>query len=95
MSTWTSQSQVQQIAKALDDTKVTTSDFVITLLERDSLQQHPCTVDLVENAGRIMDAFFRNLVAESSAYAWARKSIQTRKAKAIKILTANEAKTSR
>ncbi|KAJ7874494.1 hypothetical protein B0H14DRAFT_3437656 [Mycena olivaceomarginata] len=89
MSTYTSQSQVEQLTNAFGIENVTASDFVLTLLERDSLQANPCTQSLLDNTGRIIEAFSRNSGSASSTYAWARKAIQKSTIQAIRILTAN------
>ncbi|KAJ7696404.1 hypothetical protein B0H14DRAFT_2159062, partial [Mycena olivaceomarginata] len=70
--------------------KVTASDFVVTLLERDSLQNHPCTVSLIDNTTQIIDAFYKNTRSSKSTYAWARKEIQKKTKESIKVLTAND-----
>jgi hypothetical protein len=90
MSTYTAQSQVDRIAGVLSHENVTVSDFVLTLLERNSLQNHPCTTSLVGNAERIIEAFARNTQSALSTYAWARKTIQKQTVESIKILTAND-----
>ncbi|KAK7015395.1 hypothetical protein R3P38DRAFT_3321655 [Favolaschia claudopus] len=90
MSTTTSQSQVKYISDALGEARVTASDFVLTLLERQSLQDHECTINLLDNSERIIDAFSKNARSAPSTYTWARKFIQKKTMEAIRILTANE-----
>ncbi|KAF7353120.1 hypothetical protein MSAN_01499400 [Mycena sanguinolenta] len=91
MSTYTSQSQVARIAHTLSTEKVTASDFILTLLEQESLKDHECTADLLDNAQRIVKAFSQNSGSTESMYAWARQTIQTKTTEAIKLLTANDA----
>ncbi|KAJ7860572.1 hypothetical protein B0H14DRAFT_3445976 [Mycena olivaceomarginata] len=83
MSTYTSQSQVNRIAGARSAEQVTAADFVLTLLERDSLQSHECTISLLDNVGCIIEAFSQNSGSASSTYAWARKTIQKKTTEAI------------
>jgi hypothetical protein len=90
MSTYTSQSQVERLTNAFGIENVTASDFVLTLLERDSLQANTCTQSLLDNTERIIEAFSKNPVSAPSTYAWARKAIQKSTTQAIKILTAND-----
>jgi hypothetical protein len=89
MSTYTKQSQVERIAATLSSENVTASDFVLTLLERKSLQDHHCTTSLLDNAERIIEAFSQNSHSAPSVYAWARKAIQKRTTESVKVLTAN------
>ncbi|KAF8171789.1 hypothetical protein K438DRAFT_1981940 [Mycena galopus ATCC 62051] len=84
------QSQVKRIAGVFRHENVTTSDFVLTLLERNSLQNHPCTTSLTANAERIIQAFSQNLHSAPSSYAWARQTIQKKTVESIKVLTAND-----
>lgn len=90
MSTYTSRTSVERVADVLDRERVTASHFVLTLLERDSLQDHPCTIDLLDNTTQIIDAFSKNPRSATSTYAWARKAIQKKTTESIKILTAND-----
>ncbi|KAJ7323357.1 hypothetical protein DFH08DRAFT_969423 [Mycena albidolilacea] len=90
MSTYTSQSQVERLINAIGIENVTASDFVLTLLERDSLQANTCTQSLLDITERIIEAFSKNPVSAPSTYTWARKAIQKSTTQAIKILTAND-----
>ncbi|KAJ7817699.1 hypothetical protein B0H14DRAFT_2228986, partial [Mycena olivaceomarginata] len=68
---------------------VTASDFVITLLERESYRDHTCTTSLVDKTPEIIDLFSKHPGSAQSTFAWARKAIQKKTAESIKLLTAN------
>ncbi|KAJ7081388.1 hypothetical protein B0H15DRAFT_786424, partial [Mycena belliarum] len=89
MSTYTSRTQIDRVANVLNQENVTASDFVLTLLERESLRDLPCTSSLLNNAEQIIDAFSKNPASAPSTYVWARKAIQKKTTESIKILTAN------
>ncbi|KAJ7766534.1 hypothetical protein DFH07DRAFT_809348 [Mycena maculata] len=89
-TTWTARSQIIRIASVLEQEALTASDFVITLLERESYRDHPCTTSLVEKAPEIIDLFPKHLRSAQSTFTWARKIIQKKTADSIKLLTANQ-----
>ncbi|KAJ7733399.1 hypothetical protein DFH07DRAFT_944866 [Mycena maculata] len=89
-TTWTARSQITRIASVLEQEAVTASDFVITLLERESYRDHPCTTSLVEKAPEIIDLFSKHPRSAQSTFTWARKIIQKKTADSIKLLTANQ-----
>jgi hypothetical protein len=90
MSTYTAQSKILHIAGVLAQEEVTAADFILTLLERASLQDNPCTTSLLDNATPIIDAFSKNATSSASTFAWARKSIQKKTSESIKLLTQND-----
>ncbi|KAJ7721904.1 hypothetical protein B0H16DRAFT_1790230 [Mycena metata] len=89
-STWTARSQIDRIADVLQQEHVPAADFVITLLERNSYRDHPCTKSLVDNAPAIIDLFAKHPDSSESTFRWARNTIQKRTADSIKRLTANQ-----
>ncbi|KAJ7101209.1 hypothetical protein C8R44DRAFT_641767 [Mycena epipterygia] len=90
MPTWTSRTQIDRVATVLAQEAVTASDFVITLLERPSYSDHPCTTSLVDHAAEIIDVFAKHPGSGASTFAWARKAIQKKTVDSITLLTANE-----
>ncbi|KAJ7214687.1 hypothetical protein C8J57DRAFT_1600637 [Mycena rebaudengoi] len=90
MSAYTAQSKILHIAGVLAQEEVTAAEFVLTLLERSSLQDNPCTTSLLDNATPIIDAFSKNSTSSASTFAWARKTIQKKTSESIKLLTQND-----
>ncbi|KAJ7626572.1 hypothetical protein DFH06DRAFT_1103450 [Mycena polygramma] len=90
MSTFTPRSKIDRVAALLGQEAVTASDFVITLLERESYRDHPCTISLAEKAPEIIDLFATHPLSSKSTFAWARKAIQKKTTESIKLLTANQ-----
>ncbi|KAJ7910325.1 hypothetical protein B0H13DRAFT_2661121 [Mycena leptocephala] len=65
-TTWTARSQIDRIAAVLEQEAVTASDFVITLLERDSYRDHACTTSLVDKAPDTRDPLKAQMLAKKT-----------------------------
>jgi len=52
-----SQSALDAISRALETSKLSLSDYIVTLLKYQALRDYPSTVDLVNNTTKIMTAF--------------------------------------
>lgn len=82
--------QLHLVLAALKTSKLTAAEFVLTLLEDCSLQNHPCTVNLACNAENIISAFSAHSLSAKSTFAWASSLIKTRYTESIKALVQND-----
>ena len=78
------------VSLALETSKLSLSDYVVTLLKYQALQDHPSTVDLVNNTTKIMTAFSHHLNSKISAFDWASTIMRRKYSEGIKLLVSCE-----
>jgi len=85
-----SQAALDIISVAFQSSGLSVSNYVITLLEHQMLEEHPCTVDLINNADKIIEAFSYHPRSRSSAFNWAAATMKKKYSESIKSLISNE-----
>ena len=73
---------------AVHKSKLTVSDFILTLLEDSKLQTHLCTLVLVKESSAIITALSRHSRSADSVFAWANGVVKKKYIESIKELTA-------
>ena len=84
------QAAVNTVSSALQISGLSVSDYVVILLEQPKLQEHPCTVNLVNNATKIIMALSTHLYSKDSAFNWAAMTMRKKYSDAIKRLISCE-----
>lgn len=84
------QAAVNTVSAALQTSGITMSDYIFILLEHPKLQEHPCTVNLVNNTAEIIMALSNHPYSKDSAFNWAATTMRKKYSETIKSLIACE-----
>lgn len=85
-----SQAALDHVSAAFRTSGLSVSDYIIALLENQTLAESPCTINLVNNAKRIIKAFSCHPYSQDLAFDWATATIQKKYSQSIKNLVARE-----
>lgn len=78
------------ISVAFGASGLSVSDYLITLLETRALDEHPCTVNLVNNTDKILSAFLHHPYSKDSAFDWATTIMRKTYSESIRNLISSE-----
>ena len=72
------------------DSSISLSDYIVALLEYPSLQKHQCTLNLIQNTDKILQAFACHSSSKDHVFAWASTTMKEMYSKSIKLLVSGE-----
>jgi len=78
------------VIQSLETCNVTASDFVLSLLRDNRLQDQPCVRNLIDRTDEILLAFYEHPMLSKSTLAWANDLVKSRYAESVRELAKKE-----
>jgi len=82
--------QLREVIESLEKQNVTTSSFMLSLLQDNRLQDQPCAQDLIDQADEILQAFYEHPKSSKSTLTWASDLIKSQYAASVRELAKKE-----
>jgi len=70
------QAAINTVSATLQTSGLSVSDYIVILLEQPKLWEHSCTVNLVNNATKIITALSSHPYSKDSAFNWAAMTVR-------------------
>ena len=79
-----------EVVSAAFDSTLSLSDYIVALLEHPSLNRHRCTLNLINETDRILEAFSHHANSKDHTFEWASTTMKKKYSESIKLLASRE-----